>query len=282
MWFSLSAIPAGATINSAYLYLGVRAAQHVADPPGFPYDFTLNCHRVTSTWNEYTTTHASAPSTVFESSVIYPAAGFANKDYCDLTNLVQSWVDGTLPNNGILVEKADLLTDLFTYYASREGTLNNRPTLRVTYDSNNTAPSLVFTEPAASATVDAGTPVTVTWDGSDPEDEALVTVGYDEDAVANNGNEHVLGAGLPEDGTLVWDTGGLLSGEARLFGTITDGKVTRQVYLDLDHHHFPVEHRLPVRPGVEHQWHAEHERARRRAGRLRARSDRAAHRPGAK
>jgi hypothetical protein len=93
----LSALPSGATINSAKLGL----YRYDAHPSGDP--VTLDAHQITSSWAE-SVAYSTQPSynSTIESSVTL--SGTADGWYeWDVTNLVQQWVDGSIPNYGVAI-----------------------------------------------------------------------------------------------------------------------------------------------------------------------------------
>jgi len=93
----LSAIPSGATINSAKLGL----YRYDADSSGNP--VTLDAYQITSSWAE-NVMYSTKPtfSSTIESSVTL--SGTADGWYeWDVTNLAQQWVDGSIPNYGVAI-----------------------------------------------------------------------------------------------------------------------------------------------------------------------------------
>ncbi len=55
----------------------------------------------------------------------------------DMTSLVQEWVDGSLINNGILIHAPSaLFPQLGSLYSSNFSLINDRPSLSITYESN--------------------------------------------------------------------------------------------------------------------------------------------------
>ena len=88
---------------------------------------------------------------------------------------------------------------------------------------SNICPTLSVTYPSSNLTVTQGQSVSISWNGTDPDDAATVSVGYDEDNVFNNGNHTWLGSLLNEDGNYTWDTSGVTPGTYYIFGMIYDG-----------------------------------------------------------
>ena len=93
----LSAIPSGATINSAKLGL----YRYDFDPSGN--QLTLDAYQITSSWAE-TVTYSTQPTynPVPESSTIVSGTSPGWYEW-DITNLVQQWVDGSTPNYGVAI-----------------------------------------------------------------------------------------------------------------------------------------------------------------------------------
>jgi len=92
----LSALSSAATINSAKLGL-----YRYDTPSGDP--VTLDAYQITSSWAE-TVTYSTKPtfSSTIESSVTL--SGTADGWYeWDVTNLVQQWIDGSIPNYGVAI-----------------------------------------------------------------------------------------------------------------------------------------------------------------------------------
>jgi len=107
---ALISLPAGAVLDSAILSL------YVNDRTGGD-DHHVGVHRITIPWTEGTVTYNSmiggydpAISASFVNSVI----GWQR---CDITSIVQDWLDGTYPDYGILIEQPE---SGYTRYSSSE------------------------------------------------------------------------------------------------------------------------------------------------------------------
>ena len=149
--FDLSAIPAGATINSASLQM-YRLVNLAAAAPDAPESVNqVYVHRnvggITNLWTEggvtWNTTPAryaadDAPSTV----------GTANGwHYITVTSAVRQWVENSASKNGLTL-KGDSASAWSTSFRSKEAGADYRPRLVVDY----TAPALTST-PTSTATL---------------------------------------------------------------------------------------------------------------------------------
>ena len=131
--FDLSSIPSTATIQSADLYLY---------NPGSPNAHVLSgsqssLNRITQNWTEtsavwyyfqYTTT----------GSINVPAATSTYQDYqVDISSMVQSWVNNTFTNNGLLLKLNNETSGGALKFGSREYTnASKRPKLVITYTND--------------------------------------------------------------------------------------------------------------------------------------------------
>ncbi|MBU1701684.1 MAG: DNRLRE domain-containing protein [Candidatus Eisenbacteria bacterium] len=94
----METLPDGAILESATLYIYAVEANH----------HTINAHQITTPWDEMTVTWNNfgggfAPEVV--SSFVADAADWHS---VDLTPLVQSWLDGTAENHGVLLDQATM------------------------------------------------------------------------------------------------------------------------------------------------------------------------------
>jgi N-acetylneuraminic acid mutarotase len=97
--FNLSGIPAGASISKASLRLYVDAVSGSG---------TLDVFQVTSSWTENKVTYNTRPtqqsvSAMVGSSVPITSANCNQFLLIDITPLAQGWLNGTIPNNGVVL-----------------------------------------------------------------------------------------------------------------------------------------------------------------------------------
>ncbi|GAP14915.1 disaggregatase related repeat [Longilinea arvoryzae] len=101
--FDLSAIPAGATILSAHLYLTPTDANN--GQVNMIYRLTSNWYEETATWNE----PWGVPGGDYDPASLYgdfDAGSTGCVTRVDVTNLITGWVDGTYANYGLLITAA--------------------------------------------------------------------------------------------------------------------------------------------------------------------------------
>jgi len=127
--FDLSAVPANATITGAKLYLtGNNTAS----------DQVVYVYRVTAPWSETTATWQSwiNPGGDFNSNLAY-AQFIPTQANCaleiDLTGLVQQWVNGSLPNYGILLYTTGSDRNFSFYSKDDSANVERAPRMNVTY-----------------------------------------------------------------------------------------------------------------------------------------------------
>jgi C1A family cysteine protease len=106
---------------------------------------------------------------------------------------------------------------------SREYTY--KPQLVVSYTVGNAKPTIELTQPASDVSVSRGEDVLIAWDGSDPDDNAIVFLYYDSvDCDGDNGDGTLINLIFPEDGTYNWNTGSVPYGTYRIRAVIDDGQ----------------------------------------------------------
>ncbi len=122
-------IPAGATITSATLsiYSNISISH------------TVNIHRITASWTELGATWANFAASYDPAIAATLPVSSAGWHSADITALVQEWVNGTVPNYGVLLEQDR--TEYTTYYSSEWSDPTLRPKLEICYTAfgiNNT------------------------------------------------------------------------------------------------------------------------------------------------
>jgi LysM repeat protein len=122
--FDLSPISAGAKIEDATLLLYLVGLSQTSTPPN-----TITVTRVLSDWTETGINGSSPPDTNRPESAASARVNGTPGDYgWNVTSLVQSWVDGTNNNYGLM------LWDTWRYsFSSRDSTEYPPPRLRIRY-----------------------------------------------------------------------------------------------------------------------------------------------------
>ncbi len=125
--FDLSDIPAGATINNAYLYLhttvdGEDGETQVIDI----HRVKVNWDQMQATWNERLTgvsweqpgASGAGDIDLTPAGTITVTATSTDFESTDLSSLVQGWVDGTYPNHGVLLKAPSGSWTWYNFYSS--------------------------------------------------------------------------------------------------------------------------------------------------------------------
>jgi len=126
--FDTSAIPVGTSISSAALRVYMVASY---DYPSTPR--TITPYRVGSSWTESGVIWNSQPSI----AEAYGSASITSEAFgwysFDVTNLVRGWVNGTLPNYGIMLRGPEVsgADSSWRSFSTREGTFP--PQLVISY-----------------------------------------------------------------------------------------------------------------------------------------------------
>lgn len=138
--FDLSSLPVNANVTSAEMWLRVTQSQSGNNP--------VNIYRVTNSWAENTANwnNLSAAFDPLVHASFVP--GNSSWQRIDITDLVQSWVCGEHPNNGLMLIPTS--TNDESRYTSREWNQGNRRP-RLYLSTSGTNPCPVTTPPAIVA-----------------------------------------------------------------------------------------------------------------------------------
>lgn len=135
--FDISSIPPGANVTNAELRLRVTGEDDSGEP--------VNIYRVTDTWSENTAnwnnTGNDYDSSVVHATFVPDRTGW---ERIDISSLVQSWVCGEHPNNGLMLIATS--SDTESKYTSQEWDQGNRRP-RLYLDSSGTNPCPSATPP---------------------------------------------------------------------------------------------------------------------------------------
>lgn len=99
--FDLSSVPENARVTDTDLILYHSSTSGTTD-------FYVGAYKVTESWEESTITYSSQPS--YSSEAEYSTnvtAGNTEWENWDIDALVQSWLDGTFTNNGVVLKATD-------------------------------------------------------------------------------------------------------------------------------------------------------------------------------
>ncbi|MDJ0917710.1 MAG: DNRLRE domain-containing protein [Woeseiaceae bacterium] len=132
--FDLSSLPAGTTINNAVFKLYMIDGPTKGD---------VKVYRITSDWQEDSVTWTDIASEYDGAQVeaLIPDDTASNSEvHLNLTSLVQQWINGAVPNYGVLL-LSDANNDLSQYASKEYGDIDKRPVLEVTTFSGQLAAS---------------------------------------------------------------------------------------------------------------------------------------------
>jgi hypothetical protein len=187
MKFDLSALPAGAVVQTASLHLALVERDGTADPT-----YAVSVHKVTGTnpsivgatgyssdgvasWIANACCFSGVPLAQADISAVYDTQsidGQPGYKAWTITSMVQEWVAAPATNFGLLLNSdASALADRYRFFASAEHPdAALRPFLRITYampgSTDTTSPTVAITTPAPAATV-AGTVALTAMAGDD-------------------------------------------------------------------------------------------------------------------
>nr|WP_245954832.1 S-layer homology domain-containing protein [Paenibacillus flagellatus] len=183
--FDLSSIPPDATLTNATLELTSMSSAFNRNNVSA----TVAVYRVMGAWDENTITWNSASAFDPDPVLSQRVNGFdtASKTQFDLTGLTQQWIDGVVPNDGIVLRSEHFSSGNWVrrYYSDEHLTFG--PKLTVTYTVNDLAVtpsqlSLVKGGSGAQLTArfdpDDGTTPSVTWATYDSSIATVDGYGY--------------------------------------------------------------------------------------------------------
>jgi hypothetical protein len=139
--FGLASIPTAATVTQATLHVYANGTSGGGDIPISTYYISRTVQSCQTTWkiaqtgvnwgtagaNNIVTDRRPNP----ESSLI--TSGINQWYSFDLTAVVQGWVNGSLPNNGVLLRQTNTIISAFRFASNHNASSSLRPKLVITY-----------------------------------------------------------------------------------------------------------------------------------------------------
>jgi hypothetical protein len=124
VYFDLSSIPSGPNTNIVTATLNLAQSTATTTGPG-----SIDVHRVTAPWVESQVTWQSFAG-AFDPTVVASMSNASLYPATSVQSLVQAWVRGTTPNQGLLLREA---TNMTTFWTSEIGNPYQQPNLYVCY-----------------------------------------------------------------------------------------------------------------------------------------------------
>ncbi len=136
--FDLSAIPATAQIDSAFLFLYANnnAVNGIVGQPTYGNDNAGTLKRITQTWDENTVTWNNQPTTTTQDQVIIPQSTSTSQDYVlDIINLVQTSIQNPSTSFGFMISEINEVNyyNSLIFGSSDAADANIHPKLKVCY-----------------------------------------------------------------------------------------------------------------------------------------------------
>ncbi|HVI07670.1 MAG TPA: DNRLRE domain-containing protein [Candidatus Binatia bacterium] len=132
--FNLSDVPPGATITKATLRLFLDAATAKG---------SFDVYQINSSWSEATLTYKNAPplgvSATGNNPVAVTASSVNQFILIDITSLAQSWLNGSIPNDGIALALTTS-TGAFSFDSKENSLTSHHPELEITIASGAQGP----------------------------------------------------------------------------------------------------------------------------------------------
>ena len=199
--FDLSSIPADATLTNATLELTSIASTFNRNDVSA----TVSVYRVMDAWDENTITWNSASAFAPDPVLTQQVNGYAtaSKTQFDLTSLVQQWIDGIVPNYGIVLRSEHFPSGNWVrrYYSDDHLTMG--PKLTVTYTVND----LTVTPSQLSLVKDgSGAQLTARVDPDDGTTPSVTWATYDSSIATVDANGFVIPGNTPGTTTITATT----------------------------------------------------------------------------
>ncbi len=190
MQFDLSSIPKNSTIEKAELQLTLYRNEVTSD------NIDLSVHRLLNKWSSYTINWNTHPpfSPFRDGSVSIDQTTPLGLQSIDISNLVRGWYDGSIPNNGLLLEGRDDNNGLIGFRSTSYLYSNDWPKLTISFvegilevkDTQEiTVPILPYTPIIESSPVALGPRNVATFmilnTSDSPHIKAKIQLGFDND-----------------------------------------------------------------------------------------------------
>ena len=159
LYFSLDKIPVTSTIEEAILELTTYRNEVSGSP------INVTAHRLLNNWNQNGVTWANQPKMAETPDGIVTIFGEPppEKLSLDITDLVQGWYDGSIPNYGLLLKGNEKNNDLVGFRSTNYEDREAWPLLHIKYTDGKlktyAKETLVVPDPSQCAPLEASTPI---------------------------------------------------------------------------------------------------------------------------
>ncbi|MEE9555165.1 MAG: SdrD B-like domain-containing protein [candidate division Zixibacteria bacterium] len=164
--FASISLPPGAVLDSAVLSLYAEDFAGTAD-------HHVNIHRVTAPWNEATVTYnnfAASYNPAVAASFIAIGTGWY---YCEVTSLVQDWLDGIYPDYGLFIEQPEAEATRFASSEYANPALH--PMLKICYSLGGSSECVIIQRGTNGIVSDANIVATLPTTNLGNEDLIYIT-----------------------------------------------------------------------------------------------------------
>lgn len=231
--FDLSSIPTGSNIVNATLTL-----QYAGGSGSLSSALNMFFVPYSGSWSESSITWNNRPSrdTSHQVQGTFPLSGF-NPTQNDVTPLVQTWVDGTIPNHGLEVSIPEWESASFKarYFYQKEWSASLVADLQVTYGEPCTAPPAPSSPSPLSGATGEPSPLTLDWADSSGASSYDVYFGTSPTPTfhALRASSDAVVTGLAPDTTYHWRVEARAACDTNLTSTSPTWSFTTSSCLDL-------------------------------------------------
>lgn len=127
--FGLGGLPSGNNVVVTSAKMNIYVSWN-------PQNSVVGVHKALQPWSEESVTYNSYPASSWEAATVasFSAGGVGTRTF-DVTGLAQGWMNGSVANNGVVLEEAPVASHY--YFTKEAGMASLRPSLDLCYYINN-------------------------------------------------------------------------------------------------------------------------------------------------